>query len=152
MPWQYNRHLQAMQWLAEATELNEGYDTSKNAFIPRGRIVNVKFGENIGFEKNSKRPAVVVSVDSSNQTSGNVIVAPLTTKSRKTASKRPFRLLKSQYLLKQEKYEGLAFDSIVQCEDIRSISKARLEDLLDTVDEEDMQQIDRRLSYMLDLK
>lgn len=152
MPWKYNRHLQAMQWLVEATELNEGYEPSKDTFIPRGRIVNVRFGENVGFEKNSKRPAVIVSVDSSNQRSGNVIVVPLTTKSRKTASGKGLRLLKSQYLLKQDKYPGLSFDSIVQCEDIRSVSKARLEDLLDTVNEEDMQQIDRRLSYILDLK
>lgn len=147
----YNRHLEAMKWLVEATDLNEGYSLGNYTFIPRGRIVNVNYGENVGFEKNLTRPSIIVSVDSSNQSSGNVLVIPMTKKTNKAKGGRPFRLLRSQYLLLKSNYTGLAFDSVVQCEDIRSVSKARLGDLLDTVTEEDMKEIDKRLSYIIGL-
>lgn len=147
----YNRHNQAAKWLVESIEINEKYNPRNDAFIPRGRIVNVNYGENIGFEKNSMRPSVIVSVDSSNQRSGNVIVVPMTKKNNKQKGNQPFRLLRSQYLLLKEKYPGLAFDSVVQCEDIRVVSKARLGDLLDTVTDEDMKEIDRRLRFILSL-
>lgn len=147
----YNRHLEAMKWLVEATDLNESYSLGNYTFIPRGRIVNVNYGENVGFEKNLTRPSIIVSVDSSNQSSGNVLVIPMTKKTNKAKGGRPFRLLRSQYLLLKSNYTGLAFDSVVQCEDIRSVSKARLGDLLDTVTEEDMKEIDKRLSYIIGL-
>lgn len=147
----YNRHKEAMKWLVEATEINETYNPRNHNFIPRGRVVNVNYGENIGYEKSLTRPSIIVSVDSSNQSSGNVLVVPLTKKMNKTKNSRPFRLLKSQYLLLKTNYTGLAFDSIVQCEDIRSVSKARLGDLLDTVSEDDMKEIDKRLNFILGL-
>jgi mRNA interferase MazF len=147
----YNRHIEAMRWLVAATNINERYTPAMNTFIPRGRIVNVNYGENIGYEKNLVRPSIVVSVDSSNQSSGNVIVVPLTKKENKTKDGRPFKLLKSQYLLVKSNYTGLTYDSIVQCEDLRVVSKARLGNLLDTVSEDDMEEINKRLSYILDL-
>lgn len=148
----YNRHKQAMKWLVTSTEINERYNPANHSYIPRGRIVNVNYGENIGYEKNQLRPSVVVSVDSSNQSSGNVIVVPLTKKENKQQNGQPLRLLKSQYLLMQSNYSGLTYDSIVQCEDIRVVSKARLGNLLDTVSAIDMKEIDKRLSYILDIK
>lgn len=147
----YERHKEAMKWLVEATEMNERYNPKENTFIPRGRIVNVNYGENVGFEKNKTRPSVIVSVDSSNQSSGNVIVVPLTKKANKSKDGRPFRLLKSQYLLLKSSYSGLIFDSVVQCEDIRVVSKVRLGDLIDTVSDKDMTEIDKRLKYMLNV-
>lgn len=147
----YQRHTQAMKWLVKATEVNEQYQPSSFNFIPRGRIVNVNYGENIGFEKNSIRPSIIVSVDSSNQSSGNVLVVPLTKKANKVKRGQTFNLLKSQFLLLNSKYGGLTFDSVVQCEDIRSVSKARLGNLLDTVTEEDMREINKRLSYIIGL-
>ncbi|EIM05326.1 transcriptional modulator of MazE/toxin, MazF [Planococcus antarcticus DSM 14505] len=151
MAYEYKRHYRAKKWLDKSIAINESYEPSKDKYIPRGRIVNVNYGENIGFEKNEERPSVVVSVNSSNQSSGNVLVVPLTKKQNKQKGGRPFRLLKSQYLLLNEKYTGLSYDSIVQCEDLRVVSKARLGDLLDTVNDDDMKEIDKRLKYMLDL-
>lgn len=151
MPYKYNRHHKARRWLDKSIEINEKYEPEKDKYIPRGRIVNVNYGENIGFEKNEERPSVVVSVNSSNESSGNILVVPLTKKENKQKGGRPFRLLKSQYLLLNKHYTGLSYDSIVQCEDLRVVSKARLGDLLDTVMEEDMKEIDKRLRYILDL-
>lgn len=151
MDYKYNRHEKAKKWLNKSIEINEGYEPAKDKYIPRGRIVNVNYGENIGFEKNEERPSVIVSVNSSNQSSGNVLVVPLTKKRNKQKGGRPFKLLKSQYLLLKLNYEGLSYDSVVQCEDLRVVSKARLGDLLDTVNDEDMKAIDQRLKYILDL-
>ena len=152
MTFKFIRHTEAMKWLVKSTEINERYKPTNHKYIPRGRVVNVNYGENIGYEKNLVRPSIVVSVDSSNQSSGNVIVVPLTKKENKTKDGRPFKLLKSQYLLLMANYTGLTYDSIVQCEDMRVVSKARLGNLLDTVSEDDMNEINKRLSYILDLK
>ncbi|GGH73223.1 hypothetical protein GCM10007096_00240 [Pullulanibacillus pueri] len=92
----------------------------------------------------------MVSVDSSNKTSGNVCIAPLT-KALNKKTDRTVKLLKSQYILYKKNYK-LNYDSVVQCEDIRIISKARIGNIFDYVTHTDMKQIDRRLKYFLDLK
>lgn len=99
----------------------------------------------MGYEKSGMRPALVVSLDVNNKTNGNVVVVPLTKIQNKQRG-----LLNTQYLLLSSKYK-LKFDSVVQCEDIRVVSKARLGDVIDFVDPADMKQIDKRLKYLLSL-
>lgn len=53
------------------------------------------------------------------------------------------KLLKTKYKLK--------YDSIVQCEDIRIVSKARVGDVIDFVDKADMKQIEKRMKYFFDI-
>lgn len=151
MAYVFDRHSQARRWLTKSIEINEAYDPSKDVYIPRGRIVNVEYGENIGFEKNIERPSVILSRNSSNHSSGNVIVAPLTDKENKRKRNGEIHLLDSQYILLKENYPGLKYDSIIQCEDMRVVSKARLGDLLDTVSKEDMRAINKRLKFILSL-
>lgn len=75
-PYVFNRHLQATAWSALKHKLNVNYKGGPGHFFPRSAIVSVFFGENVGFEKSGMRPAVVISVDSNNQTNGNVVVVP----------------------------------------------------------------------------
>lgn len=151
MAYKFNRHHQAKKWLHKSIEINEAYEPSKDKYIPRGRVVNVNYGENIGFEKNLERPSVILSTNSSNQSSGNVLVAPLTDKENKRKKDGKIHLLDSHYILLKEHYPGLKYDSIVQCEDLRVVSKARLGDLLETVNKEDLKAINKRLKYILEL-
>lgn len=145
MAYAYNRHKQAAEWASQKLRVNKKYKGGIGHFFPRGAIVLIDFGENIGFEKNGSRPGVVVSLDANNQTNGNVVVVPLTKLPNKSG-----RLLKSQYCLYKNKYT-LDFDSVVQCEDIRVVSKARLGNVICFVDESDMKNIDKRLKYLLNL-
>lgn len=141
----FNRHLQATAWSALKHKLNVNYRGGSGHFFPRSAIVSVFFGENVGYEKSGMRPALVVSLDVNNKTNGNVVVVPLTKIQNKQRG-----LLNTQYLLLSSKYK-LKFDSVVQCEDIRVVSKARLGDVIDFVDPADMKQIDKRLKYLLSL-
>lgn len=143
----YKRHKELMQWTFRKTRINETMHTNKKRshFFPRGSIVSVYLGENIGFEKGGTRPAVIVSNDMNNRASGNVVIIPLTDESNK-----PKRLLPSQYRLFKSNYK-LSLNSIVQCEDIRVVSKARLGNVIDFVNKEDMKNINKRIKTMLAL-
>lgn len=48
--------------------------------IVQGTIFTCELGENIGTEQNGERSMLVLSNDRINRTSGNVKIAPLTTK------------------------------------------------------------------------
>lgn len=54
------------------------------------------------------------------------------------------------YILYNSKY-NLKFDSMVQCEDLRCISKIRLGAYIDHVDTSDMQNIKKRLKSTLQI-
>ncbi|MED0737851.1 type II toxin-antitoxin system PemK/MazF family toxin [Aneurinibacillus thermoaerophilus] len=154
MAFTYNRHREAIKWFSLKTKMNENYKGGSGHFFPRKAIVTVFLGENVGFEKSGQRPAVVVSVDSNNKSSGNVAIIPLTKEENKidktTGKPKTIKLLKSQYRLLKSKYK-LKYNSIVQCEDIRIVSKERIGNIIDFVTDEDMKQIEKRLKYFLDL-
>lgn len=145
---QYKRHKEALKWLGFQTKINENYKGGMGHFFPRSAIVSVFLGENVGYEKSGKRPAVVVSVDSNNKSNGNVAVVPLTKSENKIDKKtgKKKSLLSSQYELQKAKYQ-LKHDSIVQCEDIRIVSKARVGNVIGFVDSEDMKSINKRIKY-----
>ena len=115
----------------------------------RGQVFNCHLGENLGDEKNKHRPVLVVSINNINLRSTTLIVAPLS----KTLKRRPDGgpRLASHYFLNSKKYTFLSADSAVQCEDMRSITKARLTQLLGQIDQTDMEEIEKRLRYVLGL-
>jgi mRNA interferase MazF len=148
----YKRHREALRWVAFQNKMNENYSGGVGHFFPRKAIVNVFFGENVGYEKNGQRPAVVVSSDTVNRTSGNITVVPLTKEENKIDPRtgKVKKLLDSQYRLLKNKYK-LNYNSIVQCEDIRTVSKERIGDIIDFVDDTDMKQIEKRLKFLLEI-
>lgn len=154
MAYKYNRHSEAIDWFALQKKINEKYKGGSGHFFPRSAIVSVFLGENVGYEKSGTRPAVVVSVDANNKTNGNIAVVPLTKEDNKidrtTGVPKKKRLLNSQYKLLKSKYK-LKYNSIVQCEDIRIVSKARIGDVIDFVKTDDMKQIDKRLKYFFNV-
>jgi mRNA interferase MazF len=146
----YDRHAKAIKWFGLQTAINEKFIPGKGHFFPRKAIVTVLLGENIGFEKSgSARPAICVSNDTNNQFSGNIIIVPLTDDTNKTGKGK--KLTKTQYRLLKSKYPKLKCDSIVQCEDIRVVSKSRVGDVIDFVHPDDMKEIEKRLKTLLDL-
>lgn len=146
----YNRHSNFIRWISFQTKMNENYQGGQGHFFPRSAIVSVFLGENVGYEKSGKRPAVVVSTDTNNRTNGNIAVIPLTKIDNKRDKQGNVRLLNSQYKLNKSKYK-LTYDSVVQCEDMRVVSKERVGDVIDFVDSTDMQAINKRLKYFLSL-
>lgn len=128
--------------------------------MTRGAIHFCNFGENIGCEQNEERPVIIVSNNTVNSTSGNVIVVPLT-KNLKTRTSpktgqailtkegKPIPRFQSHYFLFKSKYDFLAFDSAAKTEEATSVSKIRLKEHLGNLDEEDMNRLENRLKWTL---
>ncbi|MBA5850259.1 type II toxin-antitoxin system PemK/MazF family toxin [Clostridium sp. cel8] len=144
------------RWFCVKMYLQEKHENNnfRNWFTVRGDIYTCHFGENIGDEKcGLGRPVLIVSADNINKKSGNVIVVTLS-KNIKWKDPQTKRNLKysTHYVLKKSKYPQLACDSVVQCEDIRVVSKARLGQYICSVDlSTDMKQIRKRLKSALQI-
>lgn len=119
-----------IQWLNKKLKLNTYSIDNKtklmNWKINRGQIYTCFLGENIGFEKSkmAARPCIIVSTQRINHESGNVIIIP---------------------------HPKLQFDSVIQCEDIRCVSKARLSKFICNVRSDDMNNIKKRLKNALQI-
>ena len=111
--------------------------------IRRGDIfyTNIEgIGQAVGSEQSGSRPAVVIQNDIGNEYSHTTIVAFITTKQKK--------LLPSHVRLHTN---TLFFPSTALLEQIRTISKDRLDRYIGTLSEADMRKIDRALEISLDL-
>lgn len=114
----------------------------------KGSIVIVDFGVGVGDEKRGLRPALIVSNDVMNNTSDNILVAPLTDFENKVDENHKVNLLPWQTYLSAKHY-NLKKSSVVQLEDIRSVSKKRIENrVIDRLSESSQKDIDRKLSRL----
>ena len=96
----------------------------------------------VGSEQSGYRPVLVVSNDTGNRHSPTVVVAAITSKSKKT--KLPtHRMLPA--------FSGLEIPSVVLLEQIRTVDKCRLQTLIGTLDEITMRGIDRAFAVSMGL-
>lgn len=151
-----NKSSQFIEWFYQKYSIHNKFliDNLINWFTPRGSIYTCLLGENIGYEKgNAKegRPVLIVSSDSINRTSGNVVVIPLSKDIKWQDSAKKRLRFNYHYVLYKAKYIKLTDDSAVQCEDIRSISKARLGDFICFVDPNEMKEINKRIKNVFQI-
>lgn len=151
----YNKYENLFRWSAHKLRLQDKF-TKKNQLktkYPRGFIYACYLGENIGHEKSrlEARPCLIVSTNGINFKSTNVIVVPLSKDIKyKNESSTELRF-EWHYVLKKEKYQNLNYDSAVQCEDIRCVSKSRMGKFITKIDNDDMSEIRKRLKKALQL-
>jgi mRNA interferase MazF len=108
----------------------------------RGEVWLLDFGEPVGREQSGRRPAVVISADSLNESrAGIVVVIPLTT---------TYRGLPSHVEIDRGD-SGLDEVSYAKCEDVKSVSEQRLIGRLGVVGDEVMFRLARVLRFLLDL-
>lgn len=116
----------------------------------RGDMIVVDLGyEGIGNEKNGRRPCVVLSNNSMGQNSNNIIVAPMTNANNKKDDTGYIDLLPTQVFMSGKYYRSLDSDSVLQLEDIRSISKERVVRYIGYVSVKTQSDINNKLSNML---
>lgn len=143
------------RWLTVKMYLQEKYENNnfRTWFTPRGSIYTCHFGENIGDEKcGIGRPVLVVSSDKSNKKNGNVIVVTLSKNIKWADASKTKLKFDTQYVLHKSNYPKLQYDSSVQCEDIKVVSKARLGEYICSVKADpDMKQIRKRLKSALQI-
>ena len=122
--------------------------------IEKGEVFWCYLGENIGQETNKKRPVVVLSSSKRNKRLSHVTVAPITStiKYKKPGDvtsglKYPFH-----FLMKSNVYRFLDNDSVIKLEQLRTISKNRLDGYaIGKLPDDDLKIINKKISNFLDL-
>lgn len=151
-----NKYENMFRWMSNKLRIQDKFYRKNQQKIkyPRGAVYACYFGENIGHEKSrlEARPCVIVSNNRINYNSTNVVVVPLSKeikyKDNNTKSELKYEW---HYVLKKSKYSKLNYDSAVQCEDIRSVSKSRMGKYICNIDTTDMDEIKKRLRSALQI-
>ncbi len=102
----------------------------------RGQIWEVNLDPAVGVEIKKRRPVVIISNNINNQYASTVTILPITDKGQKIY---PFQVELSS------KIKGLTKDSKIKCEQIRTVDKSRLENLVGAIPQEIVKQIERAL-------
>lgn len=111
--------------------------------IRRGDIYYADLSPVIGSEQGGVRPVLVVQNDVGNKYSPTVIAAAVTSQINK--AKMPTHIE-----IKADEY-GLAKDSVILLEQVRTIDKKRLKDKIGKLDDELMNQVNEALSISFGL-
>lgn len=105
--------------------------------IRRGDIFYADLSEPIGSEQGGIRPILVIQNDVGNRNSNTIIVAAITSKTKR---------LDIPTHAKLGKRFGLVEDSIVLLEQIRTIDKSRISHYVGSIDQNTMRVVERALS------
>jgi mRNA interferase MazF len=117
--------------------------SSANSYIKRGEIYYADLSPVVGSEQGGVRPVLIVQNDVGNKHSPTVIAAAIT--SQKEKSRLPTHIsLNSQDC-------GLAKDSVVLLEQVRTLDKRRLKERMGELDTNSMHRVDSALSVSFGL-
>ena len=106
--------------------------------IHRGEIYYADLGTGVGSEQGGIRPVLIIQNNVGNRFSPTVIAAAIT--SQQTKSNIPTHIFLDSQKTKMKK------DSIVLLEQIRTIDKNRLKEMVTYLDDNAMSQVDQALS------
>ena len=109
----------------------------------RGQIYYADLSPVKGSEQGGYRPVLIIQNDVGNKYAPTVIVAVIT--SRHTKAKLPTHIWLNDEC-------GLPRESMVECEQVRTLDKSRLKDFIGAVSDEVMAEIDKGLKISFELK
>ena len=111
--------------------------------IKRGQIWYADLSPVVGSEQGGYRPVLIIQNDIGNRYSPTIIGAVIT--SRHTKADLPTHIWLNDEC-------GLPKESMVECEQVRTLDKKRLKDFMGQVSEEVMQEIDKGLKISFALR
>ena len=109
--------------------------------VKRGDIFYADLSPVVGSEQGGIRPVLIVQNDVGNKFSPTVIAAAITSQKYKTDLPTHIKV--------DADGSGLARDSIVLLEQVRTLDKRRLKERMGNLETRDMQRVDRALSVSL---
>ncbi len=109
--------------------------------VRRGEIYYADLSPVVGSEQGGTRPVLIVQNDVGNKFSPTVIAAAITSQKYKTSMPTHIRVNADGC--------GLAKDSIVLLEQVRTLDKKRLKEKMGYLNDTDMTRVDRALSVSL---
>jgi mRNA interferase MazF len=111
--------------------------------IKRGQIYYADLSPVVGSEQGGHRPVLIIQNDVGNRYAPTVIVAIITT--RKTKANLPTHIWLNAEC-------GLPRESMVECEQVRTLDKRRLKEFMGQVSAEVMKEIDKGLKISFALR
>ncbi len=114
------------------------------ASVKRGDIFYADLSPVVGSEQGGTRPVLIVQNDTGNRHSPTVIAAAITSKINKNRLPTHIEVDARNY--------GLARDSIILLEQIRTLDKRRLKERMGHLDREAMDRVDRAISISFGLE
>lgn len=117
--------------------------------VKRGDIYYADLSPVVGSEQGGLRPVLIIQNDVGNRYSPTVIAAAIT--SRLSKNKLPTHIDVARNQTADEDCYGLARDSIILLEQIRTLDKRRLKEKMGHLDEKLMQQVNSALSVSFGL-
>ncbi len=111
--------------------------------IRRGDIYYADLSPVVGSEQGGVRPVLIIQNDIGNRFSPTVIAAAITSRSEKANLPTHIKLF--------AEHSGLAKDSIVLLEQIRTLDKKRLKEKMGSLSNEDMDMVNEALSISFGL-
>lgn len=111
--------------------------------VKRGDIYYADLSPVVGSEQGGLRPVLIIQNDVGNKYSPTVIAAAITSKLSKSKMPTHIDVYASQF--------GLAKDSVILLEQIRTIDKKRLKEKMGHLDSDVMQQVNDALSVSFGL-
>ncbi|MBE6700876.1 MAG: type II toxin-antitoxin system PemK/MazF family toxin [Ruminococcaceae bacterium] len=112
--------------------------------VRRGDIFYADLSPVIGSEQGGIRPVVIVQNDVGNKHSPTVIAAAITSRTDKTKLPTHIEVLADRF--------GLAKDSVILLEQVRTIDKKRLKEKMGHLEDETMEKVNNAISVSLGLE
>lgn len=113
--------------------------------IERGEIYYADLSPVVGSEQGGYRPVLIVQNDVGNRYAPTVIACVIT--SRKTKADLPTH----HWIKDEHNTSGLRCESMVECEQIKTLDKRRLKSLMGFLSEQEMKEIDKKIRISLAL-
>lgn len=111
--------------------------------VKRGEVFYADLSPVVGSEQGGTRPVLIVQNDVGNRHSPTVIAAAITSRQDKTSMPTHISIKGNSC--------GLAKDSVVLLEQIRTIDKQRLREKTGRLEDEDLQKVNRALNISFGL-
>ncbi len=117
--------------------------------VRRGDIYYADLSPVVGSEQGGLRPVLIVQNDVGNRYSPTVIAAAITSRMGKT--KLPTHIDVSRSCIERQGEKGLARDSVILLEQIRTLDKRRLGEKMGHLDKEMMRRVDDAITISFGL-
>ena len=112
--------------------------------VKRGDIFYVDLSPVVGSEQGGVRPVVIVQNDVGNRHSPTVIAAAITSRTEKTKLPTHIDVTADRF--------GLAKDSVILLEQVRTIDKKRLKEKMGHLEDETMEKVNSAISVSFGLE